>query len=76
MCKYSEPHKIRVTPDIGSHAGVAGDARFDSKSHGIIEIKGKGPMEVYDVSKNRVSISLKCSGKSSLEQLNKKIALI
>jgi len=66
MCKYSEPHKIRVTPDIGGHAGVTGDARFDSKSHGIIEIKGKGPMEVYDVAKNRVSLSLKRSGILSL----------
>jgi class 3 adenylate cyclase len=50
MCKFSNSGTIRVTKDIGADAIVSNSKWFNSVSQGLVSIKGKGHMEVYDIS--------------------------
>jgi antibiotic biosynthesis monooxygenase (ABM) superfamily enzyme len=52
MCKFSNSGTIRVTQGIGADARVSTSGYFKSVSQGLVLIKGKGQMEVYDVSLN------------------------
>jgi class 3 adenylate cyclase len=52
MCKFSNLGTIRVTQDIGADSRVSTSKYFNSVSQGLVSIKGKGKMEVYDISLN------------------------
>jgi class 3 adenylate cyclase len=52
MCKFSNLGTIRVTQGIGANARVSTSEYFQSVSQGLVSIKGKGKMEVYDISLN------------------------
>jgi class 3 adenylate cyclase len=52
MCKFSNLGTIRVTQGIGAVAQVTTSEYFKSVSQGLVSIKGKGQMEVYDISLN------------------------
>jgi class 3 adenylate cyclase len=52
MCKFSNLGTIRVTQGIGAVAQVTKSEYFKSVSQGLVSIKGKGQMEVYDISLN------------------------
>jgi len=52
MCKFSNSGTIRVTQGIGAEASVSTSEHFKSVSQGLVLIKGKGQMEVYDISLN------------------------
>jgi hypothetical protein len=58
MCKFSNSGTIRVTKDIGADARVSNNKWFHSVSQGLVSIKGKGHMEVYDISCDENSFSL------------------
>jgi len=49
MCKFSNRGTIRCTAQIGSHPSLAENRNFVCTSQGLVLIKGKGYMEVYDV---------------------------
>ena len=57
MCKFSNPGTIRVTQDIDSDARVSASKYFKSVPQGLVSIKGKGQMEVYDICLNRLHFS-------------------
>jgi class 3 adenylate cyclase len=52
MCKFSNLGTIRVTQGVGADARVSTSKYFNSVSQGLVLIKGKGQMEVYDISLN------------------------
>jgi class 3 adenylate cyclase len=52
MCKFSNLGTIRVTQGIGANARVSTSEYFKSVSQGLVSIKGRGHMEVYDISLN------------------------
>ena len=57
MCKFSNPGTIRVTQDINSDPRVSASRYFKSVPQGLVSIKGKGEMELYDICLNRISFS-------------------
>ncbi len=52
MCKFSNLGTIRVDQGIGAVAQLTTSKYFNSVSQGLVSIKGKGKMEVYDISLN------------------------
>ena len=49
MCKFSNRGSIRCGEYIGAHPSLSGNSRVKSVSQGLVNIKGKGNMLVYDV---------------------------
>jgi len=49
MCKFSNRGSIRCSEYIGAHPSLADNPRVKSVSQGLVNIKGKGNMLVYDV---------------------------
>jgi len=49
MCKFSNRGSIRCSEYIGAHPSLSDNLRLKSVSQGLVNIKGKGNMLVYDV---------------------------
>ena len=66
MCKFSKLGSIRVTKDIGTDANVSNSEWFKSVSQGLVSIKGKGHMEVYDISESEPFVKRQKSVRAGL----------